>query len=511
MKKRFTKTIAVLTVIITAASLLGSNLHAFIFNNLDTNTAVAGASLKLQDFYSKNPDAEARLKNFFYPEPEIVEGEFFEDEVLYENEKTGVVSAEALLNVRADATVNSEALWTLNRGDQIRVIGERKQKIVSKEESQDFTWYKVKGEDFEGFVRGEFLAFGEEAIALAEKLEEEKNGKMPGEFVLGDEVNGANLAQLQSLAKEINWCQNLYNTTKTKNGQATESDTVNLYSILVYLSDLYQNVAAIAKADNFSVTYNRAVNGKNIIAKERDRLSVETGKTEEDFYRGIQMESEEYKRQQAAAEEAARLAREAEQRRLAQEQAAREAANEAARREAEERARQAAAEAERQRQAQAAAEAAARQAAQEEAARIAAAGSGEGGGSVGRQIADYAATFIGILPYVWGGASLTSGADCSGFIGQIMAHFGLLDQGTANRHGYDSYGLRSVGSPVTYDASSLTEFVKYLAPGDIVCYDGHVAIYYGNGIVVHEPSVGRKAEYGSVMMMPIRGVRRLAQ
>ena len=120
--------------------------------------------------------------------------------------------------------------------------------------------------------------------------------------------------------------------------------------------------------------------------------------------------------------------------------------------------------------------------------------------STGHRIADYAASFVGKLPYRWGGASLTYGADCSGFCGQIYAAFGLLDQASANAHAYNSTSMRGIGYGVD---------ISQIQPGDLVCYPGHVAIYFGNGIVVHEPAPGRCAEYGNLYMMQIITIRRL--
>ena len=120
--------------------------------------------------------------------------------------------------------------------------------------------------------------------------------------------------------------------------------------------------------------------------------------------------------------------------------------------------------------------------------------------TLGESIAEYAASFNGTLPYVWGGASLRSGADCSGFAAQIYAHFGLLDQGAANVHAYDSSALRSVGTGVS---------LSQIQPGDLVCYNGHVAIYYGNGLCVNEPAPGRYCEFDSLYMLPIITIRRL--
>lgn len=91
------------------------------------------------------------------------------------------------------------------------------------------------------------------------------------------------------------------------------------------------------------------------------------------------------------------------------------------------------------------------------------------------QIVSYADSFLG-RPYIWGGTSLTNGADCSGFVGQVMAHFNLLNQKTASSHGYTSVSLRSVGVAVPS--------LKSAKAGDIICYEGHVAIYDGRGRIV---------------------------
>ena len=86
----------------------------------------------------------------------------------------------------------------------------------------------------------------------------------------------------------------------------------------------------------------------------------------------------------------------------------------------------------------------------------------------GQAVADYACQFVG-NPYVWGGESLTNGADCSGFIKAVYAHFGVSLP-------HSSYSLRSVRRAVS---------ASEMRAGDIVCYDGHVAIYIGGGRIVH--------------------------
>ena len=88
--------------------------------------------------------------------------------------------------------------------------------------------------------------------------------------------------------------------------------------------------------------------------------------------------------------------------------------------------------------------------------------------SSGSSIVDYATQFVG-NPYVWGGTSLTSGADCSGFTQSVYAQFGYSLPRT-------SYEQQNWGTEVSYADAQ---------PGDLICYGGHVAIYMGNGQIVH--------------------------
>ena len=94
--------------------------------------------------------------------------------------------------------------------------------------------------------------------------------------------------------------------------------------------------------------------------------------------------------------------------------------------------------------------------------------SSNSGSATGQAVVDYAVQFVG-NPYVWGGTSLTNGADCSGFIMSVYAHFGYSLP-------HSSAAMRSVGRGVSYAEAQ---------PGDIICYDGHVAIYMGGGQIVH--------------------------
>lgn len=107
---------------------------------------------------------------------------------------------------------------------------------------------------------------------------------------------------------------------------------------------------------------------------------------------------------------------------------------------------------------------------------------------IGIEVANYACQFVG-NPYKWGGTSLTEGADCSGFVMSVYANFGV-------ELPHSSAADREVG----YEVGSLAEAI----PGDIICYSGHVAIYIGDGQIVHASTaktgiIISKADYRTIL------------
>lgn len=88
-----------------------------------------------------------------------------------------------------------------------------------------------------------------------------------------------------------------------------------------------------------------------------------------------------------------------------------------------------------------------------------------------QEVADFAVQFVG-NPYVWGGTSLTNGADCSGFVMSVFASFGYaLPRVVAAQYG-----------------ASVKKDLSHMEVGDLVFYGNgisHVALYIGNGKVVH--------------------------
>ena len=119
----------------------------------------------------------------------------------------------------------------------------------------------------------------------------------------------------------------------------------------------------------------------------------------------------------------------------------------------------------------------------------------------GVAIAAYAAGFAGRLQYVWGGTSLSDGADCSGFTQSVYRKFGISIPRLAEEQGIS-------GEPVANLAMA--------RPGDIVCYGSHVGIYLGNGKVAQcsgdrnntAANPGRGVTICAVDYRPIASIRR---
>jgi cell wall-associated NlpC family hydrolase len=111
-----------------------------------------------------------------------------------------------------------------------------------------------------------------------------------------------------------------------------------------------------------------------------------------------------------------------------------------------------------------------------------------GDSAMGSAVAQYAVQFVG-NPYVYGGSSLTNGADCSGFVMSVYANFGVsLPHSSAadRKQGYGVDGLANA------------------QPGDLICYSGHVAMYIGDGQIVHASTrktgiIISKADYKKIL------------
>ena len=121
---------------------------------------------------------------------------------------------------------------------------------------------------------------------------------------------------------------------------------------------------------------------------------------------------------------------------------------------------------------------------------------GQGVSDVRVSLVQYATQFVG-NPYVWGGTSLTNGADCSGFVMSVFANYGISLP-------HSSRSQANCGTSISASEAQ---------PGDLFFYgngssSNHVAIYIGNGQVVHarSPRSGIKIS-GAYYRTPVKVVR----
>ena len=116
---------------------------------------------------------------------------------------------------------------------------------------------------------------------------------------------------------------------------------------------------------------------------------------------------------------------------------------------------------------------------------------GEGVSDIRVELCEFAKQYVG-NPYVWGGTSLTKGADCSGFVLAVFAEFGVE---------LPHYSVSQSQKGTAIDVSEAL-------PGDLIFYSycnngrymniSHVAIYVGNGKVVEAKSEAYGVVYGDV-------------
>ena len=114
-----------------------------------------------------------------------------------------------------------------------------------------------------------------------------------------------------------------------------------------------------------------------------------------------------------------------------------------------------------------------------------------GGSSTGQAVLAYAQQFLG-NPYVYGGNSLTNGVDCSGFVQQVYSNFGISTSRT-------SWDIENDGASVSYNDVQV---------GDVLCYDGHVGIYAGDGQIINAIDDAHGIGYSDAKFDEVTTIRR---
>ena len=298
------------------------------------------------------------------------------DEVV-KNNYTGLCIAQVdnYVNVRSDSSEEGE------------VIGKLFDKSVGTVEGEKDGWYLITSGNVHGYVKGEFVAIGQEAQTLAEEV-------------------GTKMAVVTT------------ETLRVRQEATTDS------SILGLIPQEEELVVTDETEDFVKVSIEE---GDGWVSK--DYVSLRT----------------DYVYAESREEELARLAKEAEAREAAQKAAASKIRSQSG----------------------------------SDSKSAPTLGNG-GGSSTGNAVASFASQFVG-NPYVYGGTSLTNGADCSGFVMSVYANFGV---GLP----HSSSALRSAGYGVSLADAQ---------PGDIICYSGHVAIYMGNNTIVHASTAATGIKYTS--------------
>ena len=320
------------------------------------------------------------------------------------------------------------------------VLGKLYRNTVGIIEAAEEGWYYITSGQVSGYVSAEYVCVGEEAKALAEEI-------------------GTHLARVTTTTLKV---RTEASTEAAVLGLVPEGDILTVTEIL----------DGWLKVD--------AEEGEGYVAADYVEAYTEYPQAE-----SVQEEAERLAREEAArraAQEAEDRRKEAEQQAAAQKKAAQSQAG----------------------QQQTGQKAAQSQKSKQQSTNQTAAGTSSTGttagisasasnASLGQQIANYGLQFVG-NPYVYGGTSLTNGADCSGFVQSVYKNFGINLPRTSGEQG-------ACGSAV----ASLAE----AQPGDLIWYSGHIGIYIGNGQIVHASSAKTGIKVSNASYRTILSIRRI--
>jgi len=350
-----------------------------------------------EDTKEEEPKKEASVK---YPQ--------FKDRAI-------VTVESGVLNIRESADPEAEIVGTIDRAG------------IALVEEKGAEWTKVGSGNCEGYVKNEYIAFGDDAGKWAEDNNIPKYIK----------VQESGLRVRKDASTDSDILDAVY-VNETYSVLSEEDDWVEI--------EMYDGTVGFVNSDYVEVRF------ETPRAKTMEEIEEMRRAEEEDARREKERQEEEERQRQ---EEAARKAAEEENSSSNESESESESSSSSAAERSAERIERT-------------------EEIKKENEKAIEASENETGGDVVPTNSDlrasmvaYAKQFLG-NPYVWGGTSLTNGCDCSGFTMRIYEHFGYK----IPRAG----GQRTFGKLIS---------VSEAQPGDLVFYDGHVVMYIGDGKVIH--------------------------
>ena len=427
----------------------------------------------------------------------------------YADETTGFAKCEEYINVRTDASTEADVMGKLYANGKVTIL----------DTSEDGSWYHIRSGNVDGYVAAQYIATGEEAdkiaaqagyttaevgaYALNVRSEKSTDSEIVGEVYENNKYevveDAGDWVKVVTADGTYGWVSVDYVYTSTEYGTAETLEEEQARLDAAWLSYLASQEDTRAQAEQAAWDAASAAQAEADAAYAA--ASSAQAQAEADYQAYLEAQSA---ADNAAADEAAQAQAQAEEAYQAYE-ASQQAADTAS---AQSDSAQSAADTAAQTAAETSAAAdeyteeyedvyeeeevyddASSDTSQSSSAAV------SSGSSTGAAVASYACQFVG-NPYVYGGTSLTGGCDCSGFVMSVYANFGVsLPHNAAAQSAY--------GTAV--DASSL-------APGDLVFYGSgisHVAIYIGNGSIVHAANSSSGICYGNLNYSTPVAYRRL--
>lgn len=433
-------------VSVSVAAAASVPVQAALTSSAEINTGVESASI--DDLMIRNTVSHARslLSDELYASQ-------FKALAASEN-KLAVAAPTVYLNIHSDASLGSEVLGKLYSNDVVKILADN-----------DGKWTKISSGSVVGYVMSDYLVEDESADVLVDLVKSDVASVQSDDVRIyksadSDSSTVTTVSKGDRLTVREQDEDGDYIKVSTDDGDGyiakKDADVVSVYPTAVTAEEDAKNEADSSVADLADQAQDKADDADKIAQKAQDAAdaakkeaeqaaedaekiaATSTDTAKKDDKESVVRDADDSQTAVSADSQKAQLAAETAKQRAEIVQTAADNAQKAAE------------------NMQAAADVAQERAKKDTVA-------------MGQAVVDFATQYVG-NPYVWGGTSLTNGIDCSGFTMQVYAHFGV------SLPHYD-LSQRKYGSSVASLADA--------QPGDLVFYSGHVAIYMGDGKIVH--------------------------